>query len=279
MALGIVDQGETYSSDQFEVRDASGVLGNATTVTCTVTLPDGSTATPTVANLGTGLYAFDYPTVQAGRHTFVVTATGSTLGSAVREWSDSFDVDSPGSMLVSFREAMAHLSAQGVITSQDDREQLRWYCSVATDAIERALGRTYTRRTVTEKHNGGKTGIRLRHKPVISLTTVVESGGTLTASDYTLDENSGIIYRGSTTAELTWIWGRQNVVVTYVPGALDPPRIARKVALDAVAAMWQTAQQSPHPALDAAEATAGVIAGMTQIEQEAFWSLRSPGIA
>ena len=46
------------------VVDSAGAAANATAVVCTVTLPDGTTATPDVTNSATGTYTIAYtPTV------------------------------------------------------------------------------------------------------------------------------------------------------------------------------------------------------------------------
>src|SRR5215470_3415953 len=193
--MAIVDLGETYSSPNYEVRDASGVLQDAGTVTAVVTLPDATTSSPTVTHASTGTYNFDYLTTLAGRHEVVVTATGGILGTLTRKWADVFDVDSETPVLVSVDEAIAHLRATGIITTAADREQLRWLCSAATDAVERDIGRAITRRTVTELYDGAVCELIMLTTPIISITTVVESGTTLSPStDYFLASNTNLLY-------------------------------------------------------------------------------------
>ena len=101
-----LEQGETYQYRQ-TVTDAAGTPTNAGTVTATITLPDGSTVVPTIVNSGAGLYDFDYLTVQAGRHTLLVSATGGTLGSATEKFDDVFNVEEPGRFLIGFDEPAA----------------------------------------------------------------------------------------------------------------------------------------------------------------------------
>jgi hypothetical protein len=69
------------------------------------------------------------------------------------------------------------------------------------------------------------------------------------------------------------------VTVVYVAGPTDPPRIARKVALNGVERMWQSSQQTAHPMLDdvsAAEAVFTAAGTLTPLEMGAYNSLRVP---
>lgn len=273
-----MDIGDTLGF-RSDVRDPAGVLVNAQTATLTVTLPDGSTATPTVANPVAGKYAGDYVTTLAsptGRYVgqWLFTFSGGSTTSYV----ESFDV---GAGLVTVDEARSHLRANGVITSADDLEQLQWLCLVATDAVERDLGRVLVRRTVTETYDGSGGAIILRHTPVVSVTSVVESGVTLTGSDYLLNSSVGILYRGSTAYYRSFAYGFGNVVVTYVAGYTDPPRAARAVALNLVQSMWQQSQQAFHPGLDesAELGVSSAVAGLPDPLRRAYDSLRIPGLA
>jgi hypothetical protein len=71
-----------------QIRDANGVLANATAVTLTITLPDGTTISPAPANPSVGLYQVDYVTVMEGRHIVRWVATGNNASA----YTDSFDV-------------------------------------------------------------------------------------------------------------------------------------------------------------------------------------------
>jgi hypothetical protein len=279
-----LEQGETYQYRQ-TVADSAGVLANAGTVTATITLPDGTTSSPTVVNSGTGLYDFDYLTAQVGRHTLLGSATGGTLGSATEKFDDTFNVEEPGRFLIGFDDARTQLRATTTITTLADREQLRWLCLVASDAVERDLDRIIGRRSITESYDGGKTGIKLRSGPVISVTTVAENGTTLAASDYVLDSNAGVLWRGSTTNVGQWAYGRQNITVTSVAGMVNPPAVVRMVALYLVQAMWQSSQQASHPLVNEGSLeevnvfAGGLLAGLPQPLKNAYSSLQSTGTA
>lgn len=278
----MADLGDTlrFKSD---LTDGSGALVNATGVTLTITLPDGTTATPSVTNppTVTGKYVVDYPTTALSpsglyRGQWLFTMAGGATTSYV----ETFDV---GASLVTVDEAVAHLRAAGVITSESDLEQLQWLCFVATDAVERDLGRVAVRRTIVESHNGVGDSIILRKTPVLSLTSLAE-GGVIVSPTYgyvlqILADGGGIVLRGSQQVPQPYWWGRQNVVVTYVAGYNDPPRILRKVALNAVQGMWQESQQAPHTLLNdfPDESVGAAVGALTSVERGAYESLRVHG--
>lgn len=277
---GPVDQGQTFRY-RHTVKDANGVLANAGTVVFTVTLPDGTSDTPTVVPAATGVYDVAYTSVQSGLHQIRCSVTGGTLGTEFDFWADSFTVEEPGRTFLGVDEASAQLRAANIITSDSDREQLRWLCIVATNAVELDLARIICRRSITESYDGGKTGIQLRTGPVLSVTTVVESGTTLSASDYVLDRNANVLWRGSTTSAGWWADGRQNIAVTSVCGILNPPAAARMVGLYIVQSLWQSTQQAPHPAFDEAAlqepilAAASLLSALPQPLRNAYESLSS----
>lgn len=278
MATGpgiVVDQGETYFG-RVEVRDATGALIDATTVTATVTLPDATTASATVTHGTTGVYDIDYLTTAVGRHDLVVTASGTALPTGVVvKTSDVFTITAPAGMLVGPTEAMAHLRASGVITSTADLAQLRWLCQAITEAVEGDLGRVLVRRSVTETHDGRTGPLILNSTPVISITSVVEDGVTLAAGDYVLKTSAGLLYRGTSTAPTSWSCGIQNVTVTMVCGYLTPPAVARKVAMNGIERMWQASQQAPHPALDVNLAITVAAGTLTPLEMASYNALRA----
>lgn len=278
----LYDLGE-HVTRSINLTNTSGVAVDAdSTPTYVLTAPDGTTVaspTPGAVNHGsTGEYFVNLvpsslPT--AGRYLLDWTAV---VGGLTVTHHDELSVTS-GASLVSVSEAVQHLRASGIITLPDDLEELRWLCAVAADAVDRDLGRAVSRRTVVESHDGGRTSVLLRSTPVSSITSVTENGNTITSAGYTLDAQAGILHRGAPTAEFAWVWGRQNIVVTFVAGYTAPPVVARKVALNIIEAAWQSSQQSPHPALDFDSAAAVAVTNLTNQEQMAYASLRAPGLA
>lgn len=286
--MPLVDTGETHSW-RLKVVDATGALGNAgASPTVLVVRPDGTTVAATVTPAGTGLYDVDFATTLPGRYAWTATATGGVLGSAVRTWGGAFDADDPTGLLVDPQDALAHLRASGLTLGSSDLEQLRWLCAVATDAVERDLGHVLARRTITAVLDGHRQhALDLPKIPppaheggFVTVTSVVEDGVTLTAGTWTVRRRDWTLLRGTPLLQLPWAWGTENVTVVYQAGCTAPPPIARKVALNGIERMWQSSQQTPHPALDDPAALGdGAIfsaAGtLTPLEMAAYRSLRA----
>lgn len=283
-----IDQGQTYRYRQ-TVKDSAGVLANAGVVTFTITLPDNTTATPAVVNTGTGLYDIAYTTTQVGLHQLRGSATGGTLGSEFDFWTDAFTAEEPARLLIGVDETLSHFRAQGVITGDADREQLRWLCSVATDATEGAIGLAFVKRTVTETFDGGRYELSLGVKPPravnggsITIVDVDEAGAAVT--DYVLRKSGWRLLRGSSSAPTLWAWGYENITVEYVSGCVNPPEVARMVALNTAQLMWQSSQQAEHPFLDqfVSRTTIGsrttiataAFASISEVANAAFWALK-----
>lgn len=285
---GPVDVGQTYRY-RYTVRDAAGVPANAGTVTVTITLPDGTTATPGVVNSATGVYDIAYTTVQSGLHSLYGSATGGVLGTEFDKWEDAFTVERAGQMIVGVDEASSHLRAQGIITSDADREQLRRFCMGSSKALARECGRVLTRRTVTEVHDGGRPQLILRQTPVASITSITVSGTLLAATAYRLaNPMTGIVEAGSSWSRSLFGWGYGNVAVVYVAGlaamntveADELLDVARTAALNLVQSMWQSSQQAFHPGLDESSVEAfaqAALPGLSQIP--GYDSLRAAAVA
>jgi hypothetical protein len=259
----VIDFGETFSSPNYEIRDANGNLGNAGTlndpagIQATLTKPDGTLANPTLVNPTAGVYTFDYLTTQAGRHQVLISATGGVLGTLVRRWVDTFDVrEAEPGFLISLEDAKTHLN----ITGNQWNEELRSFIETVTSVVEHQVGNV-VQRTFTETYDGGGTDIRLRHSPVISITSVVEAGTTLPATDYdVLGSAHPMLIKSTGMIPLWWAYGIQNIVVTYKVGRVIVPAnitLGGKIILQH---MWETQRSSssgrrpPGIAADLAEA-------------------------
>lgn len=202
----------------YAVRDSNGALVDVATMTVTVTQPDGTTATPLTIGAGItreslGTYLGVFVPTQAGRHTW----TGATTSPATAIEPDAFQVTAAGDApLVGLAEARAWLG----ITRPDDDNLIRRAVSKATEVAEWWLGETLRRTTVVETHaHADRRGsVQLWQTPVQSVTTVVDNGTTLTGGagvDWTLDDASGLLYRGSRPGAGAW---SGPVRVTYVAG-------------------------------------------------------------
>lgn len=147
------------------VRDSAGALANAGAMALTLTLPDNTTVTVSpVAPTSTGLYAYDYATVQAGCHTVRWVATGVNAGA----YTDVFDVRAAAPPLLF---SLASAKAQLEITTTTDDDELREYIEATTTAVEYFVG-AVARRTVTQVVKGGSDRVLLHSTPVLAVTSV-----------------------------------------------------------------------------------------------------------
>ena len=110
------------------------------------------------------------------------------------------------------------------------------YIDAATGAVERVKG-SIVSKAVVESYDGGRNGIALSHAPVLVLTSVTEAGTLLSAADYTLYPDAGILYRNSGV----WAWSTAlSVTVSYTAGrtAVDP--LWKLAALIVLQDLWAT---------------------------------------
>lgn len=253
--------------------------------TVTLTAPDGTTPSITCDNPTTGVFTnTTFVATQAGRWTARGVAAGNnTDGVQVISW----DVRSGLDLLIDVPDVLAQPWAAGMPTDTGTLEQVTALCLEATDAVARDLDRAVVRETVTEKHSGGGTSIRLRRTPVVQVTSVTESGTALSTEDgidWVLDDtpSTGLLYRGSATSPGRWSWGRANISVTYTADLTPKPPVLRSVALGIVEQLWQAAGQVPRGSFDQATVDAAVyatVATLTGPERAAYNSLRAAGIA
>lgn len=211
---------------------ADGQPADATAVTVTITLPDGTTASTPVTSSPTGTYTYNYPTVQAGRHVARWLATGANAGA----FTDMFEViPADAGQLVSLAEAKEQLNITG---DTDDAELMRKLQSV-TGPVERYVG-SVVRRSWTETFDGGNPKIALLHFPVLAITQVVESGAVLVSSAYMVKLNAGVLTRVSGSYPTRWRAGVDNVSVTYEAGRTITGEDVRQAVLIILQHLWET---------------------------------------
>jgi hypothetical protein len=213
------------------VADQTGAPTNASTITLTITLPDGTTASPAVANppAVTGQYQCAYQTTQAGRHAVQWATTGP-----ITAYTDVFDVAeaSPPSIisLASIKRALGMAPDY-----TDDDDELREMMAGVTAMIGNYLHETIVPTTFTEEHVYG-TGlwdrwptfhhVRLWHVPVMRLISVRSVDGTIVWNTANLDlQNDTGLVRVSVGPPITgvtcWLYqaGYQVIPYHYVMGA------------------------------------------------------------
>lgn len=217
----------------WQVKDGSGALANAGAVTLTVTLPDGTTASPSVTNPSTGNYTAAYTPTISGRHVVQWVATGANACA----FSDAFTVTDPTELgLVGLDDVKRHLN----ITSTSSDEELRAVLMAATTAAEDYLRRPLRRVSQTETfytRSGNGRGLVLSRTDVASVASVVEDGVTLSADDYDADLAAGVLWRED-GAE--WCYPTS---VTFTSAGVDSPAL-RQAVLELTRHLWETQRGS-----------------------------------
>ena len=174
------------------VTDASGTPANAGSMAVTITLPDRTTVTVSpVAPTATGVYAYDYPSVQAGRHAVRWVATGVNAGA----YTDTFDVrEATPPTILSLLEAKRHLKK---MDSADD-EEIRDWNEACTRAVERFVGPVVMRTVAEDVRFKSACSVSLTQIPAVELTSVaalVTGGTAYDVADLHLDVDTGIVTR------------------------------------------------------------------------------------
>jgi hypothetical protein len=239
------------------IRDANGALANATAVTLTITLPDGTTTSPAPANPSVGLYQADYVTVMEGRHVVRWVATGNNASA----YTDSFDVrpaDPP--LIMSLSAAKAALNLPGTETGDD--EELRSLIEAVTATVEAYRGEVIAGRPISEpisvRDDGmcgidgvyargggywaGRSSRRLifTRTPILSVTSITRplDGVTWTSADLVIvDATSGVVSTYGAP-----FYG--DLVASYVAGYQVVPANFTEAAKIILKHLWQT-QQTP----------------------------------
>ena len=204
----------------YTVRDGNGALVDVATMTINITLPDGTAATPLtigagISRLSLGTYQGLYSPLQAGRHPFSGVTTGPTTALLPDVFNVVAATDAPVTSLADARSWLG-------IEVPDHDAKVRYALAKATEVAEEWTGRTFRRTVITsEVHDGGRRTVKLFAAPVLSVTSVSELGAALSSTDgvdWTLDPNTGLLYRGSQYGNARWATGVRAVVVSYVAG-------------------------------------------------------------
>lgn len=242
--------GETYRG-AFTVKDSTGALAAADTTTVTVTKPDGTTSTPTATMGATGNYTWSFTPTLAGRHPFTVR---TVLGGVTQDIPpDVFHVDDDTAWvpLVALDDAKDHLGMDRDRTVDD--AELRRAIVAASRDVENAT-RLWARRTVVDVVPPDPI-VRLKSRPVISVTSVAQGATTFGASTYRLNSYGQLVAPAGSGA-VPWSTGSSyaDLTVTYVAGETAVPLEVREAVLITLAEQWGPSQRGAAALpLDAAE--------------------------
>lgn len=207
------DFGDTVAL-KADCRNSSGALADATAVSLTITLPDGTASSHAPANPPptTGQYTHDFVTTQAGRHVFRYVFTGAVPTQA---FTDVFHVwPQAPTWIIGLAEAKDALNIDQAVTTYDD--ELRRTIAGASAVVEDIVGIVAVR-SFTETYSGGDAAILLRHRPVVAVDSVTEDGIAVDTADYSVGE-SGVLVRSTSYVAGIWAAGVDNIAVTYRTG-------------------------------------------------------------
>lgn len=221
----MIDLGDVYRI-RVPVRSPDGTLTSPTSATMTITLPDGTTATPSVSlpPEETGIVIVDYPTVQAGRHQFVLATTDPQTA-----YRDVFDVrQAELNNIVSLKEAKDHLN----ISNDGDDSELRGFVEAVTSIAAFYCGTLFPTEYV-ETHQACGDTLVLRHYPVLEVTEIdtIGTGSTIDLAGVDIGEG-GVIDLGQRA------WGKLRV--TYRAGYTILPANITRGSLIIIQHMWDT---------------------------------------
>ena len=218
------------------VTDADSQLADASAVTLTVTLPDGTTdVTSNIASTTTGVYDHDYETVQAGVHQVRWVATGDNASA----FEDVFSVGAAASAnFISLAEIKTHLK-KDLVKTTDDAELLEFITASCSKIVELVGPVAPVALTQTVRCGARRGSIILDAHPVIEVTSVTIDGDAVAEADldagvsgWILDAGAGLLRHSG------WLWG--TVTVAYRAGRAPLPGNVRLAGLELTAHLWRT---------------------------------------
>lgn len=136
--------------------------------------------------------------------------------------------------LVTLAQAKGHLN---ISSSTGSDTELEYFIGVASDLVQNATNHIWIETEYTdERHKGGTDAIVLHHSPVSAVASVVDSGRTVSPSDYTLTASTGLVrlVRGVFTP------GPASVAVSYTAGTSEVPALATHAVLETLRHLWTT---------------------------------------
>jgi hypothetical protein len=117
------------------------------------------------------------------------------------------------------------------------------HCKVATAGIAVPTLRS---ETLTETFRTGMSRQRLllSRRPIVSVTSVVEDGVTLTGADYEIDASTGILLRLESDEPADWAWGK--ITVVYVAGWATVPDDLKLAASKLASEIYTVGTRDPN---------------------------------
>jgi hypothetical protein len=188
------------------VRDVTGALVNAGALTLLVKTAqaDGSQLTTgtysTPVNDSTGAYHQDVPVTDlaaAGHYQYAWTSTGAGAGVSFGE----FDVFDPfETSVLPLQDGFDALNITSAAAQQAAASEVQSFIATIRSNLERATGGPLVNRVITGERAemmAGQTVILVRHRPLVSVTSIASASGAAIdiSSGLDLDVNAGAIRR------------------------------------------------------------------------------------
>lgn len=192
--MASAEVGESYTTS-LVVTDAAGTATDPSTIVLTITLPDRTTATPSVTHDSTGHYHVDYTFTQEGLYQFqwVTTAPATTKTNYVP--------------VTVFRSVVSIEDTKTFINfnSTSDEGLLRQIMAAATELIEEVVGICVIKTFTNERIPGGYQArvLKLPHGPLVDETSITSISSVRTnGPTWTQANGDFVVYPDSATVEL-----------------------------------------------------------------------------
>lgn len=212
-----------------------GTATDPTTITLVVTDPSGNADTytyagATITKSSTGVYTKNITADEAGIWSYTWTGTGTAADVA----DGTFEVHANQPLAANSADVLTMVEAKRILnldmTSNTHDEWVAVIVTAVSQQLDELCGPVVQRTVTSEAHDGGDATVRLKYRPVASVTTVTEYDGTAattltaetnttkTASNYFVELTEGLIRRRSSGSDTVFPAGRGNVLVTYEAG-------------------------------------------------------------
>lgn len=237
---------------------ARALTATAPTINASATIVSAAAGTvsytPTATDTATaGMYCVEW------HYTLASTATGTFPTDGWQNlWVEEDLITPGGAMLVSLPEVKDHLRLTNTDRTHDAR--LRAMINAVTPVIEGITGPILQRVYQNETYDGGNFFISLRHRPVLSVSSVIEYRGPVA---YTLTqvptpdlgtiysymfETPGRIVRRTVGGGITpFPPGADQIFVTYTAGFVTTPYNVREATLELIRVNFQQTEQGGRP--------------------------------
>jgi uncharacterized phiE125 gp8 family phage protein len=219
-----IDIGDPLPNLAVRVENPPGTLVDVGTMVLTVTAPSGTATVVPNTRTALGLYSATAPhfATEGGlyRARWVATGANACVKEQLYSVGDPVDID----------DVRKAVKVSG--TATDD---VLYACiAAATAYVERESGRALRQRTLTDVRAGGKYAVALSQVPVGTVLAVSENGSALVPADYTVNPQTGLLYRGSGRGGATWAAGPTAVVVQYTTSSAPVPDNLRQAIVEGI---------------------------------------------